>query len=542
METGLSALGLNSPQNLGLLLNLLGLAPPEDALAGLDGLLIGLRTRDLMLALLEARSRVLPLALLIEDLHWIDSASEELLDKIVGSEATLRALVLLTRRSEYCPPWASRSRVAKLALEPLPAGNMRQLVQTRLGVEVMPDALAHAVTERAEGNPLFGEEIASFLTERGMVRTLADKIGFDQAAVSEALPSSVQSLLTARVDRLAPERRALLQSASVIGRRFDLDLLAAAAGTEVDIRQALAEIEPFDLVRALGGDGEWAFKHALLRDVLYQSLLTGPRTALHLRIAEEIERRSGNRLPEVAETLAHHYGLTDRADKAFAFLAMAGKKSLGLYAFEEAGRHFAAAIALLDKSPVCATDTQVANLLADFALFSDLTAQRTSLVLETVERFAPRLMRLGDHPAVVQTYHQYALALDRAGRLADARKERDGLLAMARRLRDPRSIAYALASDILLAPFGREGLAEAISEAYTAASRVDDAYLHYFLRFIVASREFNSGRLLSASAIAEDAIAIGRKNNDPRSMGFGLGIKAMIAVVRGDNDEAIGVF
>ena len=120
LEMGLTALGLHSNRNLGLLLHLLGLKVPDDALAGLDGVLIGLRTRELLQQLLEARCRLSPVVMVIEDLHWIDSASEELLGKIVDSEAKLRLLLLTTRRPEYSPPWLDRSVVTKLPLEPLP--------------------------------------------------------------------------------------------------------------------------------------------------------------------------------------------------------------------------------------------------------------------------------------------------------------------------------------------------------------------------------------------------------------------------------------
>ena len=119
---GLTALGLHSSRNLGLLLHLLGLKVPDDALIGLDGVLIGLRTRELLQQLLEARCRLSPVVMMIEDLHWIDSVSEELLGKIVDSEAKLRLLLLTTRRPEYSPPWLDRSVVTKLPLEPLPAG------------------------------------------------------------------------------------------------------------------------------------------------------------------------------------------------------------------------------------------------------------------------------------------------------------------------------------------------------------------------------------------------------------------------------------
>ena len=108
-----------------------------------------------------------------------------------------------------------------------------------------------------------------------------------------------------------------------------------------------------------GKSDDYAFKHALVRDALYQSLLTEPRKSLHLKIAEEIERRSGNRLTEVAEVLAHHFSQTDQASKAFTYLSMAGSKSLSVYSLDEAAIHFTAALALLDKNPDCASDDQV---------------------------------------------------------------------------------------------------------------------------------------------------------------------------------------
>jgi class 3 adenylate cyclase len=175
LEMGLTVLGLNSLENLGLLLNLLGLKAPEGALAGLDGLLIGLRTRDLLQLLLEARCRLSSAVLLIEDLHWVDSVSEEVLGKIVDGETRLRLLLLHTRRPEYAPTWLDRPIVTKLHLEPLPAGDVRRLIQVRLGVEFLPEALSRLVTEKAEGNALFAEEIVSFLTERGVLRSTAGK-------------------------------------------------------------------------------------------------------------------------------------------------------------------------------------------------------------------------------------------------------------------------------------------------------------------------------------------------------------------------------
>ena len=151
--------------------------------------------------------------------------------------SALPLLLLYTRRPGVCAGWLDQPIVAKLRLEPLPAGDIQRLVQARLGVEALPETLARLVTEKADGNAPFAEEIVSFLIERGVLRATGEKVEFDVSAVAAALPASVQNLLTARVDRLAPKDRSLLQAASVIGRRFDPELLAVAvAETDVDVR------------------------------------------------------------------------------------------------------------------------------------------------------------------------------------------------------------------------------------------------------------------------------------------------------------------
>jgi hypothetical protein len=193
LEMGLMTLGQHSDRNVGLLFHLLGLNVPNDALAGLDGVLIGLRTRELLQQLLEARCRLSPVVMVIEDLHWIDSASEELLAKVVDSEVKLQLLLLHTRRPEYVASWLDRTAVTELPLEPLPANEIRHLVQARLGVDALPEALARQISEKAEGNPLFAEEIVSFLTERNVIRMGSGRLDFDPSAVITALPASVNS-------------------------------------------------------------------------------------------------------------------------------------------------------------------------------------------------------------------------------------------------------------------------------------------------------------------------------------------------------------
>jgi len=207
----------------------------------------------------------------------------------------------------------------------------------------LPDALARTLIERAEGNALFAEELVSYLNERGALTIGDGRVQYDRTTVASALPLSLHGLLAARVGRLSTERRNVLQAAAVIGRRFDPDLLAAVMDSTSEVEAALADMQELDLAHPAASTSEFEFKHALVLDAVYQSLLTEPRRLLHFRIAEKVERRSDNRLLEVAETLAHHYGQAARPDKAFIYMTMAGAKSLRIYSFEEAGRWFDAA-------------------------------------------------------------------------------------------------------------------------------------------------------------------------------------------------------
>jgi class 3 adenylate cyclase len=542
LEAGLTALGNMSRENLGLMLNLLGLASPVGALAGLDGMLIGERTRDLLLSLLEARSRASPIALVIEDLHWTDSASEDLLGKIIGASAGFRALVLLTQRPEHQSKWMGQPHVSRLPLEPLPAQHVRRLISSRLGLPELPDALARAVTERVEGNALFAEELISYLRERGALTVADGGVQYDPAAISSALPLSLQSLLAARVGRLSPERRAVLQAASVIGRRFDPDLLASATDSAEEVKAALADMEELDLAHEVASTGEFEFKHALVLEAVYQSLLSERRMMLHLKIAKEVERRSSNRLLEVAETLAHHYSQSARPDKAFVYMAMAGAKSLRIYSFEEAGRWFDAAFSLLEAHADCATDVQVAAALADYVLYLNASFQ-PKIVIETMERCRDRIDRGGDSQSAIVIHHHYTLALMFLGRYSESRVAQEGLSAMAARIGDAPAAAYALTSGVWLSstfvPEAAETSEAMAARAISAASEVDDPYLQYVLRFFIGWDQVERGQVAKAANTADDILAVGRRINDPRSIAWGMALKAIVAMDGGDYGRAL---
>jgi class 3 adenylate cyclase len=542
LDEGLQALGLRSPENLGLLLNLLGLEAPEGALTGLDGVLIGLRTRNLLRQLVQARSRLTPMIMVFEDLHWLDSASEELLASIIAIQEPLQLLILHTRRPEYAPSWSGRPRVTQLALEPLSARETSRIAQARLGVDQLPEALAKLIAAKAEGNALFAEEIASYLVERGAVRRSAGGLDFDPAAVAEALPESVQALLTSRVDRLAPADRSLLQVAAVIGRRFDPDLVIALSASEKHGEASFAAMEALDLVHRDEASGDYVFKHALVRDALYNGLLTGPRVALHLKVAEELERRGANRLFEIAETLAHHYAAAQSVDKAFAYLAMAGQKSLNVYAVPEAEQFYRQALAVFEAHSACADPPSVVQAVVRLLETLMLKCAYREAGQVAV-KFMPFVKQAGETPDLVTAYYYQALSLVQNFDLREAHALMVEALAVAERLGDGRARAYARGG--LLQCRTRLGL-DSLDAADRMKAQLMDESLRFGDNFIRnASYFFASwdyiyrGLVKEAREIAMRLIASGEERNDPRAIGFANWILGWIDMVGGAPEAAI---
>jgi hypothetical protein len=541
LSKGLSVLGLASEQNLGLLLSLLGLKTPEGSLKGLDGVLIGLRTRDLLLRLLHERCRLIPVIMVLEDLHWIDSASEEVLGRIIASEEKLPLLLVQTYRPEYRTPWANQPCVSALKLEPLTTADTSHIVRARLGGVDLPATLTRLVTDRADGNPLFAEEIANYLVDRGVLRSQANEIEYDRADVAAALPVSIQSLLSARADQLLPEDRSLLQAASVIGRRFSLDLLAAVTRSH-DIDERFSTIQTLDLVYPDAASAEFVFKHALVRDALYNSLLGQSRSALHLAIATEIEQRSHNRLTEVAEVLAHHYGQTERADKWFAYLAMAGEKGMGIYSLADAERYYEQALALFEAKPECADATAFIGLLAGMSFLLMMTFQPGKLV-RLVSRYRLRIGDGGDSPAsvIIQVNYSYAAAMmcDYRSSLAAATQA----LEMALRIDDIRSKAYARSIFVFAQTNLGEGtFGETQNQLRLAAlesDQTDDAYLQVLVRQANAWNCFYRGLTDKGRALALELQECGRKWGDPRAAALGLWVLGWLDIFDEKYEDAL---
>jgi len=285
------------------------------------------RTLEAVRRVLLRESRSQPLLLVFEDLHWIDAETQALLDALVESLPTVSVLLAVNYRPEYQHTWGNKSYYRQLRIDTLPPETAEVLLETLLGDNRGLQPLRRLLIERTEGNPLFLEESVRSLVEtevlvgeRGAYRLGKDPVGIQ-------VPATVQAILASRIDRLPPEDKQLLQTASVVGKDLPWALLVEAAERpEDDVRRGLARLQAAEFVyeAKLFPDLEYTFKHALTHEVAYGSLLQDRRRAIHARIVGVIERVYADRLAEHVDSLAHHAFRGEVWDRALHYLRQIG--------------------------------------------------------------------------------------------------------------------------------------------------------------------------------------------------------------------------
>jgi DNA-binding winged helix-turn-helix (wHTH) protein len=536
LETGLMSVGLATAENVGLLMNLVGLPPPVGSLEGLDGVLIGLRTRSLLLDLLRERRKFSPIVVLLEDLHWIDHASEELLGRLIADVDAPPLLIVNTYRLSYRPSWLAHANTTVHQLAPLSKDDTARIAAVRLGSAAADATLVRLIVDKAEGNPLFAEEIANFLIEW----QAGDMASAPRGAVAP-LPASVQSLLMARVDRLTTADKEVLQAAAVIGRRFRADILAKA--TDISgIDDRLSAMEALDLIHADPAAGEFVFKHALVCDALYSGLLSAQRAALHLRIAREIEQRNSDNLIEVAEMLAYHFSRTDQTEKSVEYLALSGRKSFGVYSLEEAEHFLKSAITLARARDKARMDMRVATAMMDLA--KALYLQSRSL--ETIALIEPELARLdalGDMQVVVVLLDLYAISLFLLCRFQEGRHVEEQAFAMAQRLGDERAQTYPRAglmmSSLMTEPRPSADFDRQAEQAYESARLYGEPYILGRTAMTIVWLHVNMGLVFEGGKWANRLMAYGRERQDPRALGMALWLLGWLAIMEQEYEAGL---
>jgi class 3 adenylate cyclase/tetratricopeptide (TPR) repeat protein len=403
---------------------------------------------DAVKRLLLRESTVQPLLLIFEDLHWIDAETQTFLDSLVESLPTAAVLMTVNYRPEYRHGWGSKTYYRQLRIDPLSPEGADALLRGLLGDDRAVEPLKQLLIERTEGNPLFLEESVRTLVESGLLAGERGAYRLTNATDAIRMPPTVQAILAARIDRLRPELKRLLQAASVVGKDVSVGLLEAIAELPADeLRQSLGELQAAEFLyeTQLFPDLEYTFKHALTHEVAYGSMLQERRRELHAALLSAMERAYADRLVEQVEVLAHHAVRGGIRDKALRYLAEAGQKACGRSAVREAVAFFEAALEILADVPETA-ETRSRRLDILIALgpavimlrsatapqVEDLYRRALALVegLGDVTRRFPVLWGLwfvlytrGDYPAALaagEELLEMAQAGDDTGRLVEA--------------------------------------------------------------------------------------------------------------------------
>jgi predicted ATPase len=302
------------------LLRLLDVPIESDPLATLSPQAIRAHTTEILVQMACQGARRQPLVLAVENLHWIDPNSEAVLTALVERLAGTSILLLTTFRPGYHPSWLDKSYASQVALARLTPADSRQVVQASVGAIPVAEALVHTILVKAEGNPFFLEELTRAVVEHHAAqRALA------------VMPETVQAVIAARLDRLPPPAKRLLQVAAVIGKDVPYPLLQAVAGLpEEALSQRLAQPRTGEFLYEVLMEGTpgYTFKHVLTQEVAYQSLLADTRQQYHQRIAQVLTEQ----LPTTAETqpelLAYHYTEAGLAEQAIPYWQRAGRQAL----------------------------------------------------------------------------------------------------------------------------------------------------------------------------------------------------------------------
>ena len=296
------------------------------------------KTLRALVAQVEGLAARQPVLLVVEDAHWADPTSLELFELIVERASSLPLLAIVTFRPEFVPPWVGRPQVTLISLNRLPRRLRAEMIAHVTGGKVLPQEIADQITDRTDGVPLFIEELTKAVVESGLLVEAGDRYVATGPVTPLAIPTSLQASLLARLDRLAPTSD-VAQIAAALGRHFSHELISAvAAMPRQQLDDALAQLVNAELIfrRGTPPDAEYTFKHALVQDTAYGTLLRGRRRQIHARIAATLEDQYADIVAAQPALLARHCAEAGLAEKAVVYWLKAGQQALARSAMTEA--------------------------------------------------------------------------------------------------------------------------------------------------------------------------------------------------------------
>ena len=351
IETLSEPLGRDLDASLPYIRDLLALDPGNTALQTIDPELRRSELFDAMRRLLIRAAERQPHILVIEDLHWMDHATESFLLALIDHIPTCRIMCVFTYRPGYASPFSERTYSSRITMSSLSVSDSLDLTQQILERETLPETLKTLITQKTEGNPLFIEEILQSIQETGELDSDQSQLTHSSNVHESNIPGTIRDLLMARIDRLGDGAKQTLQLAAVIGREFTYQLLSQLSLHATHLDQYLQELKSLELIyeKSSVSDSLYLFKHALTQDVAYNSLLRQQRRELHRDIGQALETLYAERLPEQYEVLAHHFTRGQVWHKALEFVLKSARKASRTLAAREAFAYYDQALDLTSK-------------------------------------------------------------------------------------------------------------------------------------------------------------------------------------------------
>jgi predicted ATPase len=341
VRSGLGRVGMDPDQDSPVLLHLLDVKDTGAASALSNPEAVKAKTFEIFLQVSIKLSLQRPLVLVLEDLHWVDKISEEFLGFLAENIAEARILMLATYRPGYRPPWIDKSYAGQVPVQPLSRDDSIKVVRWVLRAERLIELATAEIVAKADGNPLFLEQLTLHAGEAKDLRS------------GLMVPDTIHDVVMARIDRLPSELKQLLQMTSVIGREFSLRLLSAVWRGAEPLENLLRELNRLEFVyeRIVGDGVVYVFRHALTQETAYGSLLERQRRIHHGTVGQALEQLFRGRSDEVAELLAFHFGRSEETEKAVDYGILAAEKAQRRWANNEALTYFNEAVHRLDRLP-----------------------------------------------------------------------------------------------------------------------------------------------------------------------------------------------
>ena len=396
VRAGLREVGMDPDQDGPVLFHLLGLKDATGSPALSNPEALKTKAFETLRQLAVRGSHRRPLILVLEDLHWVDTVSEEFLGFLAENLRDIRVLLLATYRPGYRPPWIDKSYAGQTPLQPLSRDDSILMVRSVLRAEQLIDLLTQEIVSKGDGNPFFLEQLA---LHAGEARNLRSDL---------MVPNTIHDVVMARIDRLPDETKRLLQTAAVIGREFPLRLLNAVWKGRGSVEDQLRELIRLEFVyeRAETEGTVYVFRHALTQETAYGSLLERHRRVYHGAIGHALEELYAGRVDEVAELLALHFGRSNEAEKSVDYAILAGEKSQRRWANSEALSYFNDVLHRLELLP----NTHANRLRRIDAILKQgdgkFALGEHAEHIQALDRISPLVDEIGD-PQRLATWHYW---------------------------------------------------------------------------------------------------------------------------------------